>query len=212
LSEIVKIIIDEKDGRIQRIYNDNEVSNIEESDMISPYDMVFGDDEKPRFKPSNEYLFNLYDCEMAIQELESNQPKTCTSSDLNRWSEKYEVLFDYSRRHFKYFKSNPFRDLYLGINYLLENLKHIEKVLEAINSFDESDNDSIKTWLNKYERLAYCEVSSFDQMFYHIDYDKQIIQHERNSNIFFAGEDFFALIWFNRNYHQHNDLICKINE
>ncbi len=211
LSENIKFIIEEKDGRIQQIYNNKEVSTLEESDMISPYDMVFGDDEKPDFTPSSEYLLNLYDCENAIKELEFNQPKVFNSSDLNKWTKKHKLLFDYIRRYFKYFKFKPFRDLYLGINYLLENLRHIDKVLEALNSFDGSDNESIKAWLKDYEKLAYSKVSSFDQMFYHIDFDKQIIQHERNSNIFFTGEDFFALIRFSKIYNQHNDLACNIS-
>jgi len=212
LSKNIKFIIEVKDGRIQRIFNNKEVSSAEESDMISPYDMVFGDDEKPGFKPTYEYLLNLFDCEKAIQELESNQPKEFTSSDLNIWTKKHKLLFDYTGRHFKYFKFKPFRDLYLGIKYLQENLKHIDKVIEALNLFDDSDIESILTWLNKYERLAFCQVSSFDQMFYHIDFDKQVIQYERNSNIFFTGEDFFTLIRFNLIYHQYNDTTSIINE
>lgn len=202
LSETVKFIIDEKNGRIQQIYNNRKISTAEESDMISLYDMVFGDDEKPDFTPSCEYLLNLYECEMAIQELETSQPKIFSSSDLNKWTKKHNLLFDYTGQNFKYFKFKTFRDLYLGINYLQENLKHIDKVLEALNSFDEADNESLKTWLNTFERLAFCEVSSFDQMFSMIDFEQQLIQYERNSNIFFTGEDFFALIKFNRLYHR----------
>ena len=209
LSQTVKFIIDEKDGKIQRILNNKEISTVEESDMISPYDMVFGDDEKSDFTPSCEYLINLYESEKAIQELESGLPKLFTSSDINKWIENHEVLFDYTGQHFKYFKFKPFRNLYLGVNYLLENLKQIDKVLEALNSLDESDNERIKLWLNKYEWLAFCEVLNFDQLLYRIDLERHLIQFEKNSNIYFIGSDFFTLIKFNGIYHHYNELIYE---
>ena len=193
LSETVKFIIDEKDGRIHQIYNNRMISTSEESDMISPYDMVFGDDEKSGFITSIDYSVNLYQCHKAISELETSQPKVFTSSNLNNWAKKHKTLFDYTEQNFKYFKFKPFRELYLGINYLMEKLVHVDKVIEALNSFDDSDIENIMFWLKIYERMAFCEVLHFDQIFYRIDFDKQIIQHERNSNIFLIGDDFFCV-------------------
>jgi hypothetical protein len=209
LSETIKFIIDEKNGRIHQIYNNRMISTSEESDMISPYDMVFGDDEKPGFTPSSEYLLNLYDCGKAIQELETSQPKLFISRDLIKWTKKHKLLFDYTTIHFKYYKFKPFRDMYLSINHILKYLAHTNKVLEALNSIDESNNESINSWLNKFDRLAFCEVLSFGYMFYEIDFEKKVIQHERNSNIFLIGEDFFALIRFNRLFLHYNEIIMN---
>ncbi len=207
LSENIKFIIDEKDGRIQRIYNSKEITTVEEADDLTPFDMVFGDDEKPGFVPSIDCSINLYHCNIAISEFETSQPKVFTSNDLKKWIERHEILFNYSEQQFKYFKFKPFRELYLGICYLLDRLKHIKVVLEALNSFDESDNEGIKSWLKTYDRMAFCEVLNFDQVFYQIDFEQQLIQFERNSNIFFTGEDFFALIKFNRLYHRYSEII-----
>lgn len=207
LSQTIKFIIEEKDGRIQWIYNNKVITTVEEADDLTPYDMVFGDDEKPGFVPAVDYSINLYQCNMAISELETSQSNVFTSSDLNNWAKKHETLIDYTEQHFKYFKFKPFRDLYVGIGHILKGLIHIDEVLEALNSFDESDNEGIKSWLKTYDRMAFCEVLNFDQVFYQIDFEQQLIQFERNSNVFFTGEDFFALIKFNRLYHRYYEML-----
>jgi hypothetical protein len=62
--------------------------------MLSPLVIFFGDDEKADFKPTNEYVMNLYRCTNAYEELVNEEIQILTSQAISKWLKKHKELYD----------------------------------------------------------------------------------------------------------------------
>lgn len=204
LEDSVKFIFEESDRKITRIYNNKRAVTKDEVQMLSPSDMIFGDDEKPDFKPSVDYLINLNKSKSAVFRLKGSKQQIFNSAELKLWLVEYEELKDYTSMNFKYFKFIPFNDLYFGIHEIINQLDDIEIVMQANREIDKL---TVMAWLEKYNRLFYCRIMGFDQIFHLINFEEQIIQYDRYSNLWFTGDDFFEMIKFCRLYNKNSDLL-----
>jgi hypothetical protein len=200
----VKFFIDEKNGRIQRMYNRSAVRNRKDADLNTPFDLVFGDDEKPGFVPSVDYLVAEHECKLACQEFAPTLQKAFTSAEINDWLQRNRQLYDYARTNYMYFKLFYFEKLYWDIEFKISHLIHLPEVLEALNSFDDSTVESIYNWLMKYDTLAYCNVLCFDRYFTKYDFQNQQFRYGYCEDIYFSGDDFGAIIRFCKLYDKHD--------
>lgn len=204
LEDSIKFIVEESDGKITRIYNNKKAVTKDEVDMLSPSEMVFGDDESPDFKPDIDYLINLNKSKIAVARLEGSEQQIFNSAELRLWLTEYEDLNDYTARNFKFFKFRPFVDLYFGISEIVRCLDDVAVVMRANREIGKM---AVTVWLEKYNRLFYCSMMGFDKLFYQINFEKQVIQYSRYSNFWLTGDDFFELIKFCRLYLQNSELL-----
>ena len=211
LKKSIKFFVDEKNGKIRNIYNNKVIISKDDADSITEFDMVFGEDELKAFKPSYDYLLTIYDCDKAYKELETEFLQIYTSMELNYWLKKHRSLYEYAEKNYMYFKTRKFKNLFFQLDYICHDLQNIVEVNEALNSLDETNHFAIKLWLEKYNRLEFCKVMTFDQTFSKIDFENNLIQFDFNSNIYFTGDDFFAIIKFTQTYHKYNELFRSTN-
>lgn len=204
----VKFIVEESGGKITCIYNNNEATTKDDVDFLSPYDMIFGDDETPEFSPSGDYLLNLEKSKDAIARLDGSERQVFNSSELRLWLKEFQDLGKYTSLNFKYFKFNRFNDFYFSIELIINDLELVEIASRANRDIKKM---TIGNWHKKYNRLYYCNLMGFDQSFHHINFHEQIIQFRWRSNAWFTGQDFFELISFCLLYDGYSTLL-RINE
>lgn len=197
----ITFIIEENNNKITRIYNNKMVKSKEQADDIDPFELYFGFDERVGFEPSTEYLILLYQCQKAYRELENQEKVILTSDDMREWIKTHAPLYSDVEDLYHFFKMNDFRNMYLHFQLFLENLDAFPEVQEALLIYNDCKSALDKAdWLDDYNRLAYTKVLGFDQSFINIDYDNRLIQFMSYSNIYFTGDDFFALIKFCKIY------------
>lgn len=205
LYKTVKFIIEEKNGRIVRMYN-NKTLKYHKNKRITPFDLVFGDDEKPEFRPSTEYFAIEKNCEQAHRELKSTNQRVYRSTDIIRWLDNYKQLYRLVRRNIQYQRFNYFLDCYEEFQYLMTYLDFLPKVNEALNEFDDSDRQTIRKWLDKYDNLGWCDVIDFNRFFTRIDYDNQLFRYRDNTNSYLKGGDIEAILKFGEMFQKYSSL------
>ena len=207
-----KFIIEEKNGNILKIYGNKIKTSKEDIESLSNFEIFFGDDEKIDFKPSNKYVMKLYSCTNAYEELVNDKIQILTSADIFRWLKTHEFLYEDVKDEYLLFKYNDFRNLFFMFEYLSEQLQNYKEVELALKSFDDSNTDSLHLWLADYYRLAFCKVLSFESSFSDIDLASKTLKHDFRSNIYFKGDDFFAIVKFNNLYNNHFNNYLYNNE
>lgn len=205
-SYAIKFIIEEKEGNIIEIYDNKIITCKEDIESLSQFALFFGNDEKIDFTPSNDYVMNLYRCTNAYEELVNDKIQMLTSEDISYWVNKHTLLYEEVKEAYLLFKFNNFRHLFFSFEYLLEEIQNYNEVKTALKSFDDSNETSFRQWLVEYYSLAYCKVLSFDINFSDIDEGRKAIKCRSFSNIYFKGDDFFAIIKFNELYRKHLDI------
>lgn len=192
-----KFIIEERNGCIINIYNNKEIRNIEDAVNLGPFQIFFGDDEKADFKTSPDYAMTLYNCTSAYEELVNNDIQVLTSSDVSRWLHKHALLYEKVKDKFLLFGFNNFRNLYTMFKQLLDRLQYHIVCSDALNSFNDSDTNKLNKWLEKYDRLFFCEVQTFEFFFSETDALNKTLKYGWHPNIYFKGDDIFAIVKFN---------------
>lgn len=188
-----EIIIEEDNGKLVRVYNNNKYQCKDDAEYFEPYDLIFGDDEAIDFKPTPKYLELLNECNLAYAKLENNKPVFLMSNDIGNWLDNYKTLFSEVDDLYMYFKMNDFRSLYFNLQTIMESLYWHSEVKQALSEL-ETNVISKFDWQNKYNRLVFEELIGFDQMFHNISFKHGIIKYFRTSNIYFTGNDFFDII------------------
>lgn len=206
-----KFIIDEKEGNIIKIYGTKIKKSKEDIENLNPLELFFGDDEKIDFKPSNEYVMKLYRCTKAYEELVNDKIQILNSEAIAEWLRKHKLLFEEIKDEYLMFKFNDFRDLYLMFEYLLEELQNYNEVKMALKSYNESNVTSMYQWLVDCYRLAFCRVLHFESAFSDINLENKNLKYIYRSNIYFKGDDFFAILKFNELYHRQYGNYQTVN-
>ncbi len=209
-SYTLQLIIEEEANKITRIYNNKVVKNQNDVDCLSEVELFFGDDEKADFIPTTEYILNLHHSEKAYEELINDKIQVLSSEDIARWVNKHAELYAKINSQFRYFGFNKFKDLYFGFLFDLQRLRYYPEVRKALESFNCDDHKELGYWLKENFNLAFCKVLGFEGIPFIIDDSNKRIGHCSYPNIFFKGDDFFALMKFNQIYHKHYDLYPKI--
>lgn len=195
-----KFIIDEDNGKILRVYNNKKVESLAVAESISLYDLYFGLDERVGFEPTDKYISTLQECESAYKELENGTMKIITSQEMDSWIGRHMFLFLKIYPQYNYFKFNDFRCLFQSLSYYNEILEQYDWVCEALESFDQCKEDEIDIWCDEYNRLFFCHTMSFQGIPLVIDNINRRIRYSQNSNIYFTGDDFWALHKFSEIY------------
>lgn len=192
-----KFIIEEDNGKLLKVYNSKKVRSVDDAEQISDLDLYFGEDERVGFKPSAIYLKTLYECKSAYEELEKNTINIITSLDINNWLVKHTLLFDKVYPQYQYFKLNDFRNLFFIIKWYFEILQKSDRVKVALKDFKNCKIEEIDDWCVHYNRLYFCETMGFQSLPLIIEYKNRRIRFNNKSNIYFTGDDFFAIVRFN---------------
>jgi len=200
-----KFIIEEKKGIIIKIYGAKTKTSKDDIENVSHLELFFGDDEKKDFKPSNEYVMKLYRCTNAYEELVNDKIQILTSEDISQWLMKHTLLYEEVKDEYLLFKYNDFRNLFFMFECLLEELQNYKEVKIALKTFTDSNTTSLRQWLVDFNRLAFCRVLSFESSFSDIDIENKTLKYNYRSNIYFKGDDFLAIVKFNKLYHKHYD-------
>ena len=203
----LKFTIEEKEGKIEKLYNNKTVKSKDDVEQLCQFCLCFGDDEKLRFYPSNEYIITLHNCTIAYEELENDKIQVLTSNDISKWLNKHSSLYEEVKEEYLFFKFNDFRNLYFGLEYYFKQLQSYPEVREALESFCKSNSIRLHQWLEDYNRLAFCRVLGFSQLLSEIDLKNNRIKYAPCSNIYFQGDDFFALLKFNELYHKYFKIV-----
>lgn len=198
-----KFIIEEKDGRIIKMYNPKIKTSEVDIESLNSLEIFFGADERADFIPSNEYVMNLYRCTKAYEEIVNDKIQILTSKDISNWLKKQQLLYDEIKKEYLYFKYNNFRNLFSKFEDLLEELQNYHQVRKALKSFNDSNEVSLLQWLVDCDDLAFCKVLHFEIFFSEINKENNIIKDRFHSNIYYKGADFIAIVEFNKLYHKH---------
>ncbi len=198
-----KFVIEEKEGNIIKIYDTKIKVSKEDIEGICQLDLFFGDDEKADFKPSNEYVMNLYRCTNAYEELVNGKIQILTSEDISQWLKKHSLLYEEVKEDYLFFKYNDFRNLFFEFEYLWESLQSYNEVKVALKSFTDTDTASLHQWLVDYYELAFCRVLSFDFNCSDIDVANKTLYY--HPNFYFKGDDFLSIVEFCKLYKKHYD-------
>jgi len=200
-----KFIIEEKEGNIIKIYGNKIKTSEDDIEHLSPLEIFFGDDEKINFKPSNEYVINLYKCTNAYEEIVNGKINILTSKDISEWVNKHMLLYEEVEEEYLFFKYNDFRNLFSLFEYYLEELQNYSEVKMALQSYSDSDISSLHQWLTDYNSLACCKVLVLASEFSEIDVANKTLKHNYRSNIYFKGDDFLAIVTFLELYFKHDN-------
>jgi hypothetical protein len=200
-----KFTIEEKEGNIIKIFGTRIKTSKADIENLSPLEIFFGEDEKTEFKPSNGYIMNLHSCTKAYEELVNDKIQILKRDDISQWLKKHALLYEEVKEDYLFFKYNDFRSLFFMFDFLLEQLQNYKEVKMALKSFDDSNTTCLNQWLEDFNRLAFCKVLSFEIIFSEIDVVNKILKYNYHSNIYFKGDDFFAIVRFNELYHKHFD-------
>lgn len=206
-----KFIIEEKSDKIVKIYNNKIVKTKEELEALSQFEFFFGDDEKTDFCPSTEYVMALYNCTKAYEELVNDKPTILTSKNLQNWLYKNAFFYEYVYENFLFFRLDNFRYLYFSLQFIFEQIKNYSKVIDALKSFPGSFcfTRLLIEWLNKYSDLYYCNTQFFGMDFAEIDVLNKTMKCDKRHNLYFKGDDFFAIFLFNELYQRNRDRFKK---
>jgi hypothetical protein len=196
----IEFIIEEKDGIILKISGTKIIKSKDDIEMLSPLVIFFGDDEKADFKPTNEYVMNLYRCTKAYEELINDKIKILTSQDISKWLKKHKDLYAKIANDYLFFKFNDFKNIFFLLEFIFDMIKNYDEVKSALNSFDDSSFNNIHNWLDNYDRLFFCELQGFQEIFSDIDLVNNTLKCKQYSNIYFKGDDFLAVLKFNELY------------
>ena len=192
-----KFIFLEEKGKLLKVYNNKKVNSIDDAESLSNFDLFFGEDERVGFKPTDAYLDTLFECMNAFNEMECGKINLITSKVIYNWLENHKLLFDIVYPQYKYFKFNNFRYLYQALSYYFEIINQYDRIIEALNDFNKCDIDKIDDWCEQYNRLYFCETMGFHGRPLIVDIKNQRIRYNNKSNIYFSGDDFFAIVRFN---------------
>jgi hypothetical protein len=201
-----KFIIEDDNGKLLNVYNNKKVNSIEDAEGISEFDFYFGEDERVGFEPSDVYLVTLFECINAYNELENDNVNVISREDINNWLGKHSLLFDKVYPQYQYFKFNGFRYLYSIFEGYYEILLKYDMIVEALNDFNKCEIDEIDDWCEHYNRLYFCETMSFQGLPLIIDRKNRRIRFHNKSNIYFYGDDFFAIVRFNEIFSRCFDI------
>lgn len=199
----VKFILEENEGNIISLRNPKILKTREDAEKVHSLDLYFGKDEKIGFKPTIDYLLNLYNCTKAYEEFVNDKDQFLTSADISDWLNRHAFLYEDVNFDYLFFKFKPFINLYMGLEFLNEQLQFYHKVMEALDAYSNENEDAILKWLDDYEILAYCDVISFSYNFSDIDYSSKKLRFCSYMNIYFQGEDFFSILKFTELYFEH---------
>lgn len=203
LSYSNKFIIEEKDGKIIKMYTTKIKPSKDDIENLSPLEIFFGSDEKADFKPSNEYVMNLYRCTIAYEELVNDKIQILTSENIFEWLNKHSLLYSEVKEEYLFFKYNNFRHLFSMFEFLYEQLQNYNEVKMALETYCDSDATSLHQWLADYYKLAFCKVLSFETDFSEINVANKTLKYNYRSNIYFQGDDFLSIVKFNKLYHEN---------
>lgn len=204
-----KFIIEEQDGRILKMYSPVKRISRYDIENLDPLEIFFGDDEKIDFKPSNDYVMNLHRCTKAYEELLNDKIQILTKDDIIFWLDKHLLLYNKVKEHYLYLKYNDFRNLFFFLDHLVEELQNYSEVEMALKSFTDKDTSALNQWLVDYYRLAFCKLIGFQYMFSELNAKNKTLKIRDYPNVYFKGDDFFAIIKFNELYFKHYDNYQK---
>ena len=128
--------------------------------------LFIGFDEKANFRPSEDYLEKMEQCQSAVAELTNggNDEVIISKDGMLQWLEKYKfVRASFELPPFNCETFNIFYWLYSDIKNAVEYLRQEDEALKAIceiNIHGDNDDDQLLEWLMKYEALG-SELSSF---------------------------------------------------
>ncbi|NBX81276.1 MAG: hypothetical protein EBQ94_13055 [Flavobacteriales bacterium] len=205
LSYSNKFIIEEQDGIIVKMYSPVMRTSKYDIDNLDPLEIFFGDDEKIDFKQSNDYVMNLHRCTKAYEELVNDKIQILTKDDIIFWLDKHQLLYNKVKEDYLFLRYNDFRELFFFLEDLVEELQNYSEVEQALKLFTDTDTTSLNQWLDDYYSLAFCKVIGFELGFFNIDTKNKTLKIQDYPNVYFKGDDFFAIIEFNELYFKHYD-------
>lgn len=142
----------EKDGYILPYDTMHEKQNIE---ILKYYTIEINRDERANFKPTENYLVFIHNCETQYAKLESKKNTAINIDFIINWIEHNKALKlacpIFSGKH------NEFSSMYNFLKETVEFLDYMHEAEMAINDFDFNpieSKDLLIKWLLKYEDLA----------------------------------------------------------
>ncbi|NBR14193.1 MAG: hypothetical protein EBU01_06370, partial [Crocinitomicaceae bacterium] len=109
------------------------------------------------------------------------------------------------KEDYLFLRYNDFRELFFFLEDLVEELQNYSEVEQALKLFTDTDTTSLNQWLDDYYSLAFCKVIGFELGFFNIDTKNKTLKIQDYPNVYFKGDDFFAIIEFNELYFKHYD-------
>lgn len=197
-----KFIIEEKEGHIIKILGTKTITSKDDIESLSYLEFFFGDDQKIDFIPSNEYVMNVYRCTKAYEELVNDKIQILTSKDVSQWIHKHRLLYEDVKEAYLFFSYDDFRHLFSLLEYLYNQLEYYDEVKMALESYDDSNTTSLEQWLADNYLLAFCKVEYFGAGFLEFDAENNLMKYGYYSNIYFEGDDFYAIVKFNELVHK----------
>lgn len=207
----IKFVIEEEQGKIISLHNPRSNASKEDIENLSSMEIFFGDDEKLDFKPSNEYIMNVYRCTCAYEEIITGNIQTLTSKDICSWVNRYALLYHEVKDEFLMYKYNKFRSLFTTLEYLSRELSNYEEAKLAIDSLTDESRAALKHWLEEFYDLAFCQVNCFGSNFTEMDMEGKVFRSNFNPNIYFKGDDFATIIKFDQLYLEQFDIYHNSN-
>lgn len=206
----IKFVIEEQ-GKIISLHNPRSNASKEDIENLSSMEIFFGDDEKLDFKPSTEYVMNVYRCTSAHEEMINDNIQTLTSKDICNWVGRHELLYHEVKEEYLMFKYNKFRSLFTTLEYLYRELSNYEEAKLAIDSFSDASRAALKHWLEEHYDLAFCQVNCFGSNFTEMDMEGKVFRSNFYPNIYFKGDDFATIIKFDQLYLEQFDIYHNSN-
>lgn len=201
-----EFIIEEKEGCISNISSSLVIKTYEELEELHCLEIYFGLDERTNFIPTTEYVIKLHKCRKAFEEIVNDNIQILDNYKISYWIKKHKSLYKEIKNDTLMFRLNDFKNLYLTLKYIKEQLKCSLAAEIAVRSFDDTSYNTIQKWKDNYNRLFFCDLQSFEVGFSILDRINNTLKMNSYPSIIFKGTEFFSIFEFNKLYMKHCDF------
>lgn len=198
-------VIEEKDGFISNIFSNKKLYTYKGFPILTSLELFFSIDQRADFEPSIEYNFALYHCTNAIEEIANNDVQLLNYNRINKWLNKYILLYKAIEKATSLFAFYPFKRLYL-------NLKNVRTIMDysksyelndALNEFDGFDDLKIKAWLQNHLNLFETIPRIYGSNFLVFDDNSENVSLKGYPNISFLKKSILKTKVFRDLYWKH---------
>ena len=164
-------------------------------------------DERPNFKPNNEYEEQKSACKKALALLsQSSTSYNINRENLTQFLHGFEALYFqlFTKWNFKVFVE--FRDLFSNAINWIEYFKIAEKAQTALQKLNKYNEDDIEDWLIDYNRLFYCNSAFWGSFFDLVDEETHLYKMHGHKNIYLLGHEITDCIEFGKEFNHYTKL------